>query len=91
MLEENLYNKAEKKVDKKISFYHHLFSYVVVISILFIVNYVFTPSEWWFCWVALFWGIGVLFNYLKVFIIYDKFDELYRDNMIEKEMEKMSR
>ena len=27
MLEDNLYNKAEKKVDEKISFYHHLFSY----------------------------------------------------------------
>ncbi len=91
MLEDNLYNKAEKKVHEKISFYHHLFSYVVVISILFIINYLFTPNEWWFYWVALFWGIGVLFNYLKVFIIYDKFDELYRDNMIEKEMEKMSR
>lgn len=64
---------------------------MVVISILFIINYLFTPNEWWFYWVALFWGIGVLFNYLKVFIIYDKFDELYRDNMIEKEMEKMSR
>jgi hypothetical protein len=41
--------------------------------------------------VALFWGIGVLFNYIGVFILEDKFDELYKDNMIKKEMEKMKR
>ena len=89
MLEENLYDKAVRKVDEKIKFYRHLFSYVFVISLLFAVNYILTPSEWWFTWVALFWGIGVLFHFLKAFIIYNKFDEMYRDNMIEKEMEKM--
>jgi len=91
MFEENLYNRAEKKVDEKIKFYRHLFSYVFVISILFVVNYLFTPNEWWFLWIALFWGIGVLFNYMGVFILDDKFDELYKDNMIKKEMEKMKR
>jgi uncharacterized membrane protein YdbT with pleckstrin-like domain len=91
MIEDNLYIKAEKKVDEKIKFYRHLFSYVFVISILFVINYLFTPNEWWFLWVALFWGIGVLFNYIGVFILEDKFDELYKDNMIKKEMEKMKR
>jgi len=91
MFEENLYNREEKKVDEKIKFYRHLFSYVFVISILFVVNYLFTPNEWWFLWIALFWGIGVLFNYMGVFILDDKFDELYKDNMIKKEMEKMKR
>jgi len=91
MFEENLYNRAEKKVDEKIKFYRHLFSYVFVISILFVVNYLFTSNEWWFLWIALFWGIGVLFNYMGVFILDDKFDELYKDNMIKKEMEKMKR
>ncbi len=89
MIDDNLYSKAEKKVDEKISFYHHLFSYITVITLLFIVNYLCTPSYWWVLWVAFFWGIGVLFNFLKVFLLYNKFDELYRDNMIEKEIEKM--
>lgn len=89
MTENSIYNRAEKKVDEKIRFYRHLFSYVVVISLLFIVNYLFTPEYLWVLCVALFWGLGVLFNFLKVFIIYEKFDDLYRDKMIEKEMEKM--
>ena len=49
----------------------------------------YTPNEWWVLWIIFFWGIGVLFNYLRVFILYEKFDELYKDNMIEKEMQKM--
>ena len=89
MLEDKLYNRAEKKVDQKIKFYHHLFSYVVVNLLLCVVNYVCTPNDWWVLWVIFFWGIGVLFNFLRVFVLYDKFDELYKDNMIEKEMEKM--
>ncbi|RAP52498.1 MAG: hypothetical protein BZ138_03020 [Methanosphaera sp. rholeuAM270] len=89
MLDESLYNKAEKRVDQKIKFYRHLFSYVGVNFILLIVNYIYTPYEWWVLGVAFFWGIGLLFHFLRVFVIYDKFDELYRDNMIVKEMEKM--
>lgn len=89
MLEENLYTRAEKKVDKKIKFYLHLSSYVFVNIILFIINYIYTPNEWWFVWITLLWGVGLLFNYLRVFVLYDKIDELYRYNMIEKEMEKM--
>lgn len=89
MLKENLYNRAEQKVDNKIKFYLHLFSYISVNIILFIVNYIYTPNEWWVLWIVLFWGIGLLFNYLRVFILYDKFYELYGDNMIEKEMKKM--
>lgn len=91
MLEDNLYNRAEKKVDEKLKFYRHLFSYMLVIAILLIVNAIFTPEYWWVLWVALFWGLGVLVNFLRVFILYDKFDDSYRDNMIDKEMEKMRR
>lgn len=88
-MEDEMYNRIEKKVDEKIGFYHHLFSYVVVISLLFIVNYTCTPDTMWVYWVALFWGIGLIFNFIKVFVLYDKFDEVYRDKMIKKEMEKI--
>lgn len=88
-MEEKLYDIAERKVDEKIKFYRHLLSYVVVISILFVVNYTMIPNEWCVQWVALFWGIGILFHFLKVFVIFEKFDYMYRDKMIENEMEKM--
>ena len=38
----------------------HLFAYVAVVVLLFIVNMTVTPKLWWFQWVALGWGAGVL-------------------------------
>jgi len=37
----------------------HLFAYVAVIVLLFVVNLTVTPKVWWFYWVALGWGAGI--------------------------------
>lgn len=37
----------------------HLFAYVAVVILLFVVNLTVTPNVWWFYWVALGWGAGV--------------------------------
>ena len=89
MSEENLYSLAEKRVDEKIGFYRHLYSFIVVNAILLIINVLFFKGEWWFYWVTFFWGIGLVSHFIKTFIVFDKFNEKHRENMIEKEMEKM--
>ena len=89
MSEENLYSLAEKRVDEKIGFYRHLYSFIVVNVILLIINILFFKGEWWFYWVTFFWGIGLVSHFIKIFIVFDKFNEKHRENMIEKEMEKM--
>lgn len=38
----------------------HLFAYVAVVILLFIVNVTATPKVWWFYWVALGWGAGII-------------------------------
>jgi hypothetical protein len=38
----------------------HLFAYVAVVLLLFLVNLVVTPKLWWFYWVALGWGAGLI-------------------------------
>lgn len=38
----------------------HLFAYVAVVILLLIVNVTVTPKVWWFYWVALGWGAGVV-------------------------------
>jgi hypothetical protein len=45
----------------------HLFAYVAVIVLLFVVNLIATPHTWWFYWVALGWGAGLLANAWAVF------------------------
>ena len=89
MAESELYSRAEKRVDEKMDFYRHLYSFIAVNIILIVINVLFSRGEWWFYWVTLFWGIGLVSHYLKTFVFFEKFDENYRDQMIEKEMEKM--
>ena len=89
MSESELYGRAEKRVDEKMDFYRHLYSFVAVNIVLIVINVLFSRGEWWFYWVTLFWGIGLVSHYLKTFVFFEKFDEKCRDQMIEKEMEKM--
>ncbi len=42
------------------SFTVHLFAYVATVLLLFFVNLVVTPKVWWFYWVALGWGAGLV-------------------------------
>lgn len=83
---EKLYHRAERRVDEKIKFYNKVFRYIFINSILFIVNLIFTPGIWWCSAVLLFWGIGIIVRFIHVFVIYNHFDENYRERMIEKEM-----
>lgn len=48
-------------IDKKArSFAVHLFAYLATVLILFFVNLTVTPNVWWFYWVALGWGAGII-------------------------------
>jgi hypothetical protein len=48
-------------IDRKArSFAVHLFAYLATVLILFFVNLTVTPKVWWFYWVALGWGAGVI-------------------------------
>ena len=81
---------AEERVERKIKFKRHLFSYVTANVILAIINLVFSPEYLWFLWVALFWGIGVVIDFLKTYVLFDRFDsEEYRERKIQEEMEKL--
>jgi len=42
------------------SFTVHLFAYLATVLILLFVNLTVTPNVWWFYWVALGWGAGIL-------------------------------
>ena len=45
----------------------HLFAYLAVVLLLFVVNYIQTSKVWWFYWVALGWGAGVAAHLWCVF------------------------
>jgi transcriptional regulator with XRE-family HTH domain len=54
-------------VRKLRGFYVHLIQYVVVISVLCVINLVTHPARLWFFWPALGWGLGLLAHAAAVF------------------------
>lgn len=56
---------------RKVGFYSHLWSYLIVNAALLLINN-FTPGPWWFQWSVLGWGIGLAFHFKAVFFPGDK-------------------
>lgn len=88
-MSDNLYQRAEEIVDKRIRFYRNLVAYLIVNAFLAFVNWFFTPHFWWVLFPMFFWGIGVLKDFLKAFVLVDMFDEDYRERKIQEEMMKL--
>jgi len=88
LTEEAIYEEARKRVEAKKGFYKHLVVYVAV-NIMLVIIWAFPAGGGhpWFLWVLGFWGLGVLFNFLDVFIWPRKGDK----TAIEKEAEKIRR
>jgi hypothetical protein len=63
--EKEKFRKARLK-RRKIGFYSHLWSYLIVNGALLLINN-FTSGPWWFQWPLLGWGIGLAFNFKAVF------------------------
>ena len=66
-VDERDYERAQKRVKAIKDFWSHLITYVVVNIILFIIDLLTSPGEWWFYWVILGWGIAVVINAVSVF------------------------
>jgi hypothetical protein len=59
---------------RKVGFYSHLWSYLIVNGALLFINKL-TPGPWWFQWSVLGWGIGLAFHFKAVYFPHSrKFD-----------------
>jgi len=75
---------AQERAEEKVDFRIHLIAFVVIITILAIINLTFTPGYIWFKWPLLGWGIGVVFHALYV----NSQGRSIKERMIEEEMRK---
>ncbi len=62
--------KARSK-RRKVGFYSHLWSYLIVNAALLLINN-FTPGPWWFQWSVLGWGIGLAFHFKAIYFTHGK-------------------
>lgn len=65
--EQERYEEAKKRVQEEKGFYTHLFTYMVIIPFLAILNFITSRGHWWFYWPMLGWGLGLVLHGLRVF------------------------
>lgn len=69
------YKRAYFEVDKeqrRKGFFLHLSIYISINVVSIIINLVFTPKFLWVIFRIVFWGIGIIWNYLNAFLWIDK-------------------
>lgn len=86
--QEELYNKALKKVSSRKNFYVSLVYYFVVNIFLFAINYFTDPTHWWFYWAALIWGVALIFHGFTVFFVNEKLGDDWEKKKVQELMEK---
>jgi transcriptional regulator with XRE-family HTH domain len=77
---------ALARVRKIRGFYIHLAQYLVVITVLTVINLVTHPSKLWFFWPALGWGIGVLAHAAATFEFIPFFGAEWERKQVEKQL-----
>lgn len=83
--------QARKIAKNKISFIRHLITYIAVILVLALINNITHADRQWWLWVALFWGIGVFFNFLNAFIFKGGGLKKLEEEMTQKELERLKK
>ena len=87
-MDEEKYKRAKARVEELRKFYAHLISYIVVNTMLVVINLVTSQNYLWFYWVTAFWGIGLICHAIRVF---GKFGKEWEEKKIEEIMEKEER
>ena len=77
---------AFAQVRKLKGFYMHLAQYVIVVTLLLSLNWWTRPQYLWVGWVAMGWGIGVLFHGLRVFERFSPFGADWEKKEVEKRL-----
>lgn len=85
---ESKYIKAKERVDELKKFYGHLWSYIMIMSVLAVINYLTNGFRYpWFLWAAFGWGIGLGFHAIGTFNLNPFFGKSWEERKIKQFME----
>lgn len=86
---DHTYQQVVKVVRRKLGFYKHLSAYILINSVLILINLLNSPQIWWVQWVLLGWGIGIFFHGFQV--LGNANNLQLEQHMIAKELEKQKK
>ncbi len=69
-------------------FYSHVIKYVIIMTILLVINLLTTPGKYWVIWPALGWGIGLIMHGTSVFEILNFFGPKWEKRQFDKRVKK---
>jgi len=90
-IDEEKYQAAKRRVEEIKGFYGHLFSYIGVNVVLLIIDMVTGLRGWWFYWVTAFWGIGLFWHAMGVFVFYKITGGMWEKRKIKEVMDEMEK
>jgi len=67
-------------------FYGNLFTYLLMMALLFTINYITNPGYIWAWWAALGWGFGIVSHALSVFREFNIFGPKWEKKQVEKRL-----
>jgi hypothetical protein len=84
---ESKYMRAKERVGELKKFYAHVWSYIMVITVLALINYLTNGfSYMWFLWAAFGWGVGVMFHAIGTFNLNPFFGKGWEEKKIREFM-----
>jgi Na+/melibiose symporter-like transporter len=82
------YQRARHRVGQIRGFYSNLFSYLVIVAFLAVVNLLTDRTYPWFLWVAAGWGVAVAFHAYATFANHGLFGREWEERKIQEIMER---
>jgi hypothetical protein len=89
--DEQAYARAKKRVEEIKGFYVHLGIYLIVNTMLFLINVLSDSGNYWFYWPLLGWGIGLAAHAFTVFAMGGLFGTNWEERQIRKLLEEERR
>ena len=86
--ESDAYKQARRRVAQLRGFYSNLFSYLVIVAFLAVVNLLTDRTYFWFLWVAAGWGVAVAFHAYATFANRGLFGGEWEERKIREIMER---
>ena len=90
MSDDELYERAAKRADEKISFYRHVYAFIAGFVFFFGLNALFSWGNWWCQWIIAIMAFALIVDFVKTFVLNNQMGG-NRDKMIEEEMKKMKK
>jgi len=87
--DEALYEKARQVAKNKVAFIRNFIIFIVVLALLAAFNNLTSGDYQWWLWIALFWGIGLIFNFLKAFLFRGGGLERLEERLTRQEIERI--